>query len=531
MEKDKEDQQSDVADRKTRSKKDAPKKGKKASQIEINPQIEESKGGTVVLGWGRMNPITIGHEKLVKKIIDVARKENATPIVYLTHTQNSKKDPLEYSDKIMLAQKAFGKIVQKSSANTIIKVMQELQGKYKDVVLVVGSDRVKELGTLLNKYNGKDYTFDSIKTVSAGERDADADGVEGMSASKMREAAITAEDINATWVDSKGKKQPSFKSGLPKKLQRDAQAIWDMVRSGMKIAEMVEEGESLDEAVLNLQQRRKRALMMRRYKGKIAAARRRLSKRPATKDRLQKRSRKAAIQIIRKLVAGKKGTSYKDLSPAEKQQIDAKVAKKKAAVDRIAKRLMPKIKRADLERISSKNKTKTNEEFETFFETLDVAKQPRYHEARKKDGSIKLDGRFRAFRNKQTNKEETELQKTRDNHKDERERLTQRHKDEVVRAKRRDLAISSRNEEKEIIQLVDEIIESIDLENAKVFQKLVEKSDAHNIPLRVIKNVYDGALQEDHDYDMSQQQYAFASLNVWLSKLSEEDKRNYRNQK
>jgi nicotinic acid mononucleotide adenylyltransferase len=512
-----------TTDKKTPTKKVKSDKTYK-NTIELNPTIEEAQGGTVVLGWGRMNPITTGHEKLVNKLASVAKQLRATPVIYLTHTQNSKKDPLEYSDKITLAQKAFGKIVQKSNSKTIIQVMQELQGKYKDVVLVVGADRIKEFDALLNKYNGKDYTFDSIKVVSAGNR-ADPDSEEAktmtadaMSASVMRKLA------------SEGDFE-KFKKGLPKKLQANAQDVYDMVRGGMKIAEMVEEDESLDEAVLNLQQRRKRALMMRKYKGKIAAARRRMAKRPATKDRLQKRSRKAAIQIIRKLVAGKKGTSYKELSPAEKQQIDAKVAKKKAAVDRIAKRLMPKIKRADLERISSKNKTKTNEEFETFFETLDVAKQPRYHEARKKDGSIKLDGRFRAFRNKQTNKEETELQKTRDNHKDERERLTQRHKDEVVRAKRRDLAISARNEEKDIIQLVDEIIESIDLENTKVFQKLVEKSDAHNIPLRVIKNVYDGALQEDHDYDMSQQQYAFASLNVWLSKLSEEDKRNYRNQK
>lgn len=515
-----------TTDKKTPTKKVKSDKTHK-NVIELNPTIDEAKSATVVLGWGRMNPITTGHEKLVKMITDVARKQNATPMVYLTHSQNAKKDPLSYDDKVMLAQRAFGKIVQKSNSKTIIQVLQELQGKYKDVVLVVGADRTKEFDTLLNKYNGKDYTFDSIKVVSAGNR-ADPDSEEAktmtadaMSASVMRKLA------------SEGDLE-KFKKGLPKKLQRNAQDVYDMVRAGMKIAEMVEEDTLLDEAPLNLQQRRKRSLMMRRYKGKIAAARRRLAKRPATKERLQKRSRKAAIQIIRKLVAGKKGIKYNELSAAEKQQIDTRVAKKKAAVDRIAKRLMPKLKRADLERISSKNKTKsTNEEFEMFLETIETSKQPRYHEARKKDGTIKLDGRFRAFRDKQAKKEETELQKTRDDHKAERERITQRHKDELVRAKRRDLAISARNEEydeKEIIQLVDEIIESIDLENTKVFEKLVEKSNAHNVPLKVMKNVYDSALQEDHNYDMTQQQYAFASLNIWLSKLSEEDKNKYRNQ-
>ena len=81
----------------------------------------------------------------------------------------------------------FGKkIVVKSAAKTIIEVAKELQKKgYKDLVLVVGSDRVREFETLLNKYNGKDYTFNSIEVVSAGGRDPDSDGVDVMSASNM----------------------------------------------------------------------------------------------------------------------------------------------------------------------------------------------------------------------------------------------------------------------------------------------------------------------------------------------------------
>jgi len=111
--------------------------------IEVNPSLDEAKNGTVVFGWGRMNPITTGHEKLAKKIVDVARKENATPLLYLTHSQDAKKNPLSYDDKYDLARKAFGKMVQKSKAKTIIQAMQELEKNFAKVVLVVGQDRVK----------------------------------------------------------------------------------------------------------------------------------------------------------------------------------------------------------------------------------------------------------------------------------------------------------------------------------------------------------------------------------------------------
>lgn len=173
-----------------------------------------------VFTFGRMNPPTVGHEKLVNKVRAVARLEKGDPLIYLSHTHKAPKDPIEYMDKIKLAKKAFGNIVKMSRANTIIKVMQELEKKYKEVVLVVGSDRVSDFNDLLKRYNGKDYTFDSIKVVSAGERDPDAEGVEGMSASKMR--ALAADD-----------KEDEFKTGLPRNLQRDSSKIYNMVRKGI----------------------------------------------------------------------------------------------------------------------------------------------------------------------------------------------------------------------------------------------------------------------------------------------------------
>ena len=173
-----------------------------------------------------MNPPTVGHEKLVNKIVSTAIAEKGTPLVYLSKTQDAKKNPLTYDQKIKYAQTFFGKrLIVKSNAKTIIQVAQELQkAKYKDLVLVVGSDRVKEFETLLNKYNGKDYTFNSIKVVSAGERDPDSDDVSGMSASKIRAAAADG-DLDL------------FTKGIPTRNDRMRLDLYRDVRSGLGISE------------------------------------------------------------------------------------------------------------------------------------------------------------------------------------------------------------------------------------------------------------------------------------------------------
>ena len=175
---------------------------------------------TAVVTFGRLNPPTVGHEKLVNKVRKVARLSKGQPLIFLSHSQDSKKNPLDYNTKIKISKNSFGNIVQRSNSNTIIKVMQELEKKYQKVILVAGSDRVKEFDTLLQKYNGKDYTFDNIKVVSAGQRDPDADGVQGMSASKMRELA---KDENLS----------QFAKGLPLRVQKNAKNIMKSVRKGM----------------------------------------------------------------------------------------------------------------------------------------------------------------------------------------------------------------------------------------------------------------------------------------------------------
>ena len=207
-------------------KKDSTKSFDANKYVDTEPRINEAVQNKAVITFGRMNPPTVGHEKLVNKIVSTAISEKGTPLVYLSKTQDSKKNPLSYDDKIKFGQMLFGKkIVVKSNAKTIIQVAQELQKKgYKDLVLVVGSDRVKEFDTLLNKYNGKDYTFNSIEVVSAGERDPDSDGVDGMSASKMRALAANG-------------KFDEFVKGIPTRNDKIRLDLYSAVRDGLGINE------------------------------------------------------------------------------------------------------------------------------------------------------------------------------------------------------------------------------------------------------------------------------------------------------
>jgi len=208
-------------------KKDSKKSFDASKYVDTEPTIKEAVSGTAVITFGRMNPPTVGHEKLVNKIISVAIDEKGTPLVYLSKTQDAKKNPLTYDQKIKYGQSLFGrKYVVKSNARTIIEVAKELQKSYSKLVVVVGSDRVNEFNTLLQKYNGKDYTFDDINVVSAGDRDPDADDVSGMSASKMRGYAADNDYVN-------------FKKGVPTRNESIIKSLFNDVRKGMGINEQL----------------------------------------------------------------------------------------------------------------------------------------------------------------------------------------------------------------------------------------------------------------------------------------------------
>jgi nicotinic acid mononucleotide adenylyltransferase len=295
--------------------------------INTEPVLDEAaKGKTAVVTFGRMNPITVGHEKLVNKVVAEASFRKATPMVFLSHSSDSKKNPLSYNNKVKFAQQAFGNIVMSSKARTIIEVAKSLSGKYGNFVVVVGQDRMKEFSTLLQKYNGKEYNFEKIDVVSAGQRDPDSEGVEGMSASKMRALAAQGN-------------MDEFKKGLPKKLQRNAKEVYNAVRAGMDITER------LDEA-LSRAGRRKRAMAMRRARAKIKLGRERARKKRAGMDVLKKRARKRAMNKLKDRFSRHK--RYSDLSPAEKEQIEKRIAKvNKSRIERMAQKELIYVKRAD----------------------------------------------------------------------------------------------------------------------------------------------------------------------------------------
>jgi len=333
-----------------------------------------------VFTFGRMNPPTIGHQKLVDKVKAEAKKQGAMPHVYLSHTQNAKRDPLDYNTKIKFARKAFGPSVTKSASKTIIQVLQEIEKMgHTEVTLVVGSDRVNDFKTFLNKYNGKDYTFEKIKVMSAGQRDPDAEGTAGMSATKIRGLAQAGE-------------LEEFGKGLPSTLQsNDAKAIYNKVRNVMGITESVEvededfefteqeldafiemtDLEGLDEqtdidedfetlieeielserAPLTVPQRLAIGRRMKRLAPRMARKRAIQKKKMADKPRLEKRARKAAIKLLRTKFAGKQGANYASLAPGAKISVDRIIQKKMSMVNTISKRMLPKVRKAEMDRL------------------------------------------------------------------------------------------------------------------------------------------------------------------------------------
>ena len=213
---------------------EAPKKVSKAKEEDIKDDKPKSDDetktdrGDITLVFGRFNPPTIGHQKLLDKAKKAAGK--GTLRIYPSRSQDAKKNPLDTDTKYDVMQKMFpnhaDSMVNDPNSKTIFDVLKKAYGDgYSSVNIVVGGDRVKEFDKLSTEYNGKLYNFNSVKTISAGDRDADAEGVEGMSASKMRKAA--AENDFET-----------FSKGVPKSLDdKTVKQLFNTVKKQMKIKE------------------------------------------------------------------------------------------------------------------------------------------------------------------------------------------------------------------------------------------------------------------------------------------------------
>jgi hypothetical protein len=192
--------------------------------------VEEN--STAHFTFGRMNPPTSGHEKLLDKLAQVAGKQPY--YVFLSQTQDKKKNPLDYSAKVKHVRKMFPRharrvLINKQIVTPFNAASWIYDQGFKQLVMVVGSDRVREFTALLEKYNGVKgrhgfYNFKNISVVSAGARDPDAEGVEGMSASKLRSFA-TDNDFS------------QFSQGLGGLSNKDAKKLFVDVRKGMGLKE------------------------------------------------------------------------------------------------------------------------------------------------------------------------------------------------------------------------------------------------------------------------------------------------------
>jgi len=201
------------------------------AELKSLSKIKEAKGRSIAFTFGRFNPPTIGHEKLINK---VAQQRTDDYRIYLSKSEDTSKNPLNARVKLATMKQMFprhSRNILLNPSNMILDIVTDLYKRgYSNITMVAGSDRVREFDTILKKYNGVKsrhglYDFDSISVVSAGERDPDAEGATGMSASKMRAAA-------------KSKDFASFKKGLPSGFanSKNAQDLFRNVRKGMMLA-------------------------------------------------------------------------------------------------------------------------------------------------------------------------------------------------------------------------------------------------------------------------------------------------------
>ena len=210
---------------------------KKGGTVTQNGGEETSGGegqidkGSISITFGRFNPPTTGHEALIKKVAQSAKQSGGEYRIYPSRTQDSKKNPLDAGSKIKFMKQAYpehkANIIDNEEMRTIFDVLTTIDSEgYSNVEIVVGGDRVSEFNSLATKYNGDLYKFDDIKITSAGNRDPDGEGVEGISASKMRKAATDGDS-------------EAFKKGLPKPLLKGkgGEELFNTLRGAMGVQE------------------------------------------------------------------------------------------------------------------------------------------------------------------------------------------------------------------------------------------------------------------------------------------------------
>ena len=192
--------------------------------IEMKPPEVEKTKGTLTVAFGRFNPPTTGHEKLLNTV--ASSSDDGDYVIIPSRSQDKKKNPLDPDMKVSVMKQMFPqhseKIINDPGNKTIFDILKRAHNDgYAGVRIVGGADRQKEFDKLVNNYNGKMYQFDNIEVRSAGDRDPDSDSAEGMSASKMRAFAMENDYSH-------------FMLGTPKKLREpDVKKMFMAVRKAM----------------------------------------------------------------------------------------------------------------------------------------------------------------------------------------------------------------------------------------------------------------------------------------------------------
>lgn len=379
-----------------------------------------------VIAFGRMNPPTTGHEKMIHAVHKEAKRVGGHAEVIASHSQDKKKNPVPQDKKMGYLKKVAPKGVKVTAASkehpTVFHHAARLHAAGHEHLTVM-SDKSESWGKALKANNGKKgphghYNFKSITMKSSGKRDPKASGTEGVSGTKMRAHAKSgdhksfkaglpkalhphADEImkhineaadpemvqkstvmkvrNLTkskapvsritqGVDQLAKgeivRQPMVRNavlGIAKNVQNimqdpvQANRFVQMVRKNQKakpVKPKVEEAMEIDEA-MDIKQRIKRKLIMRRIRPKLKRMKKLYSKRRVPEKNIRQRARKAAIRRVRVKTTGARGASYRTLSPAAKQFIDKTVKKRQGMVDKIARRLLPKHRKAEIQRLSN----------------------------------------------------------------------------------------------------------------------------------------------------------------------------------
>lgn len=206
--------------------------GKEAALAKVQQAFDPSDNKGIVFAFGRFQPPTVGHELLVNTVKQIADEVGAKHAIYVSKTYDHKANPLTVEQKITYLRKMFPDVNFVATDNVVrtpIEAAKHLNQTYDELIMVAGSDRVDSFENLLNTYNGKEYQYQSINVVSAGDRDPDSDDATGMSGTKMREAAM-ADNFQV------------FCQGLPITLSdSDAMALMNQVRTGLAKPQKIKE--------------------------------------------------------------------------------------------------------------------------------------------------------------------------------------------------------------------------------------------------------------------------------------------------